>query len=573
MAKVLAVFFGIAVCILLIAIGYYFLWPRDQGEVSIALSAPTSARVGEPFSLKVNYSNNGAKPVREAKLIVYIPEGMAFVGKSTDVRFVEQFIGDLSPGTLNNTEYMLIATNGVQTVKHIDAKIAYTSGINTNVQFESKVGADVEIGQPLVTLSFETPEKVFNGQGFEATVNYENSSDIDLDKVRLKMDYAPIFQFTKANPAPNKSNNSWDLGPLKRGEKKKVVITGGVLGSAESSFQFKASLSADFNGQTYPANVQEVNLSIAPSPLTLQPKLNQGGPEYVSKAGEFLDYVISYRNNAAVTLENVQISAVLTGEMYDFTQAKSNALFNSVTNTFVWNTANTPELAAVAPHQGGTVTLHLNTKNVYPIHRTNDKNYVLKLQAQIESQTVPDQTGGTKTVTVATLENKVAGRITVSAAGYYRDSGAGVVNSGPYPPRVNKPTQYSVHWTLKNYATDVANVRVSAFVQSNTRFIKVVKSTIGALPKFNAASGEVAWEIGNIPATGGVIGGKIEAIFQIETTPAVNQVGQVISILGPTKLEADDSFVGQKLTASDVEVTTQLPDDVTVANTEHDVKP
>jgi hypothetical protein len=171
------------------------------------------------------------------------------------------------------------------------------------------------------------------------------------------------------------------------------------------------------------------------------------------------------------------------------------------------------------------------------------------------------------------MENKVAGLITVGAAGYFRDAPSGAVNTGPFPPRVNQPTKYTIHWVLKNYSTDVTNIHAAAFLQSNTRFVKVLKSSIGAQPKFNPSSGEITWDIASLPATKGVVGEAVEAIFQIENTPAVNQVSQNVPLVGITRVEAEDTFTGQKLTNTDGEITTQLPDDLTLVDIDHDVKP
>ena len=45
--------------------------------------------------------------------------------------------------------------------------------------------------------------------------------------------------------------------------------------------------------------------------------------------------------------------------------------------------------------------------------------------------------------------------------------------------------------------------------------------------------GEITWTIPYIPATTGVISPPAQTVFQITNTPAVNQVGQTITLLGP----------------------------------------
>ncbi len=572
MKKFLAILLGAGFCALLVAVALYVM-PREQGEVKLSVSAPSAVKIGEPFAAEVSFMNEGAASAKDARISLSLPEHISLVGSPAEVRFAEYDIGELGPQGLGKQSFTLIATGGTQTVKHVEVKVSYVGGPNGRTQFEALGGFDLEIGQPAITLSFETPENVFSGQNFDVVLTYENASPADFDRVRLALDFPPVFQFTKSDPKPSQSNNRWELGTLRRGEKKQVVISGAVIGAAETYFRIPAKLSAEFSGRSYTVAEQEVTTGISTSPLALSIEVNREQLGYVARAGEFLDYAFVYKNNSPIVLENLTVTAVMTGEMYDFKSAATSGFFNSLTNTFTWNAANTPGLAQIRPGGSGFVNLRVSLKGDFPISRLSDKNYTLKVRAQIESPTVPEQTGATKTISVATLENKVQGKLTVDASAYYRDADANVVNSGVFPPRVNQATQYTVHWKLRNYSTDVSNVKVSAFLLSNTRFIRVVKSTAGTQPRFNAASNEVRWDIANLAATKGALGDPIEVVFQIENVPALNQVGQSVPLISETVVEADDNFVERKLRSTDRELDTNLPDDQSLIGTDHEVKP
>ena len=97
---------------------------------------------------------------------------------------------------------------------------------------------------------------------------------------------------------------------------------------------------------------------------------------------------------------------------------------------------------------------------------------------------------------------------------------------------------------------------------------------MGTLPVFDADAGLVTWEIPTLPATKGIVSQAAEAVFQIEATPAVNQVGQSMPVLGETKIEAQDVFTGLALNESDAALTTDLPDDKTIpTDADRRVKP
>jgi hypothetical protein len=165
---------------------------------------------------------------------------------------------------------------------------------------------------------------------------------------------------------------------------------------------------------------------------------------------------------------------------------------------------------------------------------------------------------------VVSDQNKVGGEITVAAKGYWRDAATGILNSGPYPPKVNQATQYTIHWIVTNYSDDAQNVAVAATLQSGTTCTGQIQSNMPTAPTCNSATGLVQWTIPTVPATTGITGPPAEAVIQVVNTPAVNQVGGSITLFGPTTLTAMDAFTGETLQASDGAITTDLPDDTTL---------
>jgi len=67
-------------------------------------------------------------------------------------------------------------------------------------------------------------------------------------------------------------------------------------------------------------------------------------------------------------------------------------------------------------------------------------------------------------------------------------------------------------------------------------------------------------------ATKGVISQQPEVIFQVEVTPAANQLNQFITFLGDTAVTGKDNFTGTQLNDTGRALTTELPDDQTIGN-------
>lgn len=564
-------FVAVLVVVLVASAAYYFLKPRGA-NVGLDFSKPNQVLLGDTFIFSVSASNYSDSILKGAKVSLLLPDGVSFAGQSQGQRATEETIGDLGPGSITPKEFNLIATSGANSVKHLEAKLTYSTAENPNTQFEYREGVDLLVSQPAVSVNITAPQSVFSGQDFEIQMAYLNNTSHDFKNLHLKVDYPPIFKFKRSTvTADSPSNTSWDLGTLSAASGGTISITGNIVGQEKSFFGFNVSVSADFSGVTYVINTQSVNLSISPAPLSLEVILHNG-LDYVAKLEDGLNYSINFKNNSDVVMQNVNISAKLVGEMFDFQKLQSDAALNSLTNALSWSPASTAALTNLAPGQSGSVDFHIQVKNVFPIRFISDKNYTLKVQAQIESPTVPPATTAEKTISVAAIENKVAGKFDLAAEAYWRDASSGILNRGPYPPKVNQPTQYTIHWRVVNYATDVSNLVVSAYLQSGARFTGKIKSSIASVPSYDPNSGLVSWNIGSVPATKGVISAPLEAVFQVEATPAINQVNRSVPLLSESKAEGTDSFTGLSMSARAQQLDSSVPYDKTVSSQDRTVK-
>lgn len=552
--------------IILVGGGFlYFVY--YQGGLSrgleIAITGPEKVSIGLPFEIKVEAANVSQSPLEEVRLSINLPVGIAFLGsppaKNVDFRDLKT----INPGRTVEQTIRLIALSDENTFKRIEAAATFLSG-NLSSRFEKKETYDLAVGNYGITLDIATPQSIFSGEPFDIELSYKNVSDTDLDNLRLKMEYPPTYTLVKAALPPDIGNNIWVLGGLRKGSENKFRINGKMLGPEGAFFDIKATIEAGYLGQNYPININVATLSIATSPLSLRVSLNEE-PDYIARAGDPLNYTITYSNNTDVALRDVVIRAQLVGGMFDFGTLSTNGTFRSLDSTLIWNASNLSNLSALSPGQSGSVSFSLRAKQIYPIRRLSDKNFILKVTGTIESPTVPNFVAADKTVGFATLETKVAGQADVETRVFFRDSAAGVANSGPWPPKANRATQYTVHWLITSQGTDLRDVEVKAFLGGNARFIKVIKSAGNSAPVYNDRTQEVIWTISKVPATTGVISGPLEAIFQIEATPSSTDVGRYIELIKDTFLKAVDDFTGLDLSDVDNAVTTQLPDDPTVS--------
>ncbi len=532
-------FFWTLIIIGLIALfagGFYFYQYFTTRDVALSLKTLENVYTGVPFNLEVELSNNSDKPLNDVKLSMILPEGTALLGEDINKRVYNQSFGNLEKNAVLSEKIPVIVFGGEQSLKKFEVVASYfPPSLGPKARFETIRSVEVSAREPAIKFDLIAPQKVLNNEDFEIEINYQNISGIDLPGVELELQYPQVFTFINADPKPTSGNNFWKIGGLaKNAEMKTIVLSGKALGAEQSFFEIKSVLRVEFFGQKYLIAEKTSSINIASSPLSLSIGV-EGQNSEIAFPNSSLRYKIVFRNNSNIGLNDAVIKAKLIGEMFNVQELRTSGFFDSRNNTIVWNAANTPALRLIPPESQGTVEFEIKTKELYPLKRLSDKNFVLKVEAEISSPTVPYYVASDKTIGLTNSEIKVAGAVVLNAGASYL--------KGYWPPKVNKPTTFTIKWMIKNYSTDISNVEVKAFLQSGVRFIGNAKSNVNSVPIYNERTQEIIWQIAQIPATKGVISKPVEASFQVEAIPNITQLGEKMPLMSQTILEAFDEFV------------------------------
>ena len=528
----------------------------------MVLNAPEEVLIGVPFDLRIELSNQSGNVLKGAALTVTLPEGAVFVGSGEDKLIAKKDLGDIGEGSLVSETYQVVFLKGRDSRQKIQAAVSYLPA-NLGSRFESSEEAEVAVRDSGAAVELVGPPSVLNSEEFDLEVVYRNVSEADFKDLELKLEYPANFSFLSSTIRPDKGRDTWLLGDLRKGSEGTFTIRGSLIGTPESSAEFKINLKTSLGGRQYNLETKPFSLTIAPSPLSLTVNLNEK-TDYIAKPGDNLNYVISYVNNTDTALRAVTIRAQLVGEMFDFNYLNTNAIFRLEDNTLIWNPQNNPPLGTVAPNSAGFVKFSIKAREQYPIRRFGDKNFVLKINAEIESPTAPASMAAAKTFNIAKLESKVSGNIKIASKAYFRDAASGIINKGVMPPRVGQPVNFTVHWLLENFASDVSNLEVRAALPAGVKFTGVAKSNFGPQPFWDENNSQVVWQIDKLPANKGAIDEPAEAVFQIEAVPGGEFVGKYFPILGETTIKTLDNFTNEEVIKTAAPLTTALPDDATV---------
>ncbi|OGY98299.1 MAG: hypothetical protein A2855_01165 [Candidatus Liptonbacteria bacterium RIFCSPHIGHO2_01_FULL_57_28] len=570
---VLGTILGLIVLAGAVFAAYYIYFRKPVPNLTLQVSKPDQVLLGEPFRVTVAYTNESDQNLEEAAIVVTAPDGASIMGLHPTARLGQQDVGLLGPQQIGAKTFDFIVTEGEDSVKQISISFKYRlEGGGPGPGLEKTATADIAVGAPAIVLNFSVPQKIFAGQMFDMDIAYQNNSKTPFQNTNLIIDYPQVFQFQSASSSPTSENHIWGLGTLEPGTQGGITVTGSVGASQQTYLTMATHMQVELNGQRYDLASKTAPIGIQSTPLAISIVANRKS-NYIAALGETIFYTLNYRNNSEFSLQNIVIEAALDGEMFDLTTLRSPGSLDSVRNTVTWNAGTAPALRNLAPRQSGSVDFSINLKGIWPIQAADDKNFSVQVSSTIQSLSVPPGITAEQTLSSGNTITKISGQTTVNTSVYYKEPAASsstissstvsttVVNTGPYPPKVNQPTQYTVHWKIVNYSTDAKNVRVMATLLSGARMLKVVRSNAETSPVFDSRTGQVSWDIPIIPAGQGVLGEPLEAVFQIEATPAANQSGRSIPLIGETTLKATDGFTGVNLTSKSAARDSSLPDD------------
>lgn len=568
--KIILAATGLVVILGAIAAYMFFGAGADEGLL-VKIAVPDQIESGVPVDLIVQIENGSGSDLKDAQVSVALPDNVIFVGVPGSRTVENRTIGSLADGEIKKESFSVMAVGSENTVALFKASVSYVPGALRS-RFQKDVGKEVVVASSGLSLSIGVPGKVLSGEEFVAEINFKNSSKVGFDDVDLLFKYPYGYTFKSADQASaTEAGTTWKIGSLPPGAEGKIKVKGYFVGQDNSNFDLSCAINALVGEGRYDVVTGLASITLAPSPISV--RVNADGlSNKAITAGQIVTYRVTYTNNTDIPLKDVIVSAKPVGEMFELKTVNSDGVLRASDNSIIWNASRVSDLASLAPGATGVVTFSIATKSTFPISRLNSKNFTVTVKAQAESKTVPANVSAERSMGMGEATNKFRGALGFIATGLYRDADSGIVNSGMMPPKVGERTQFTIHWILKNTSTDVKDVNLKTFLGPNTRYTGVYKSSTGSAPVYNDRTQEFSWSVPNIVATKGIISSPVELIFQVEFTPALDQIGEYPQLVVPVTGSYTDVFVEETRELKEDAITILLPDDKTIVNIDRRVK-
>ena len=231
--------------------------------------------------------------------------------------------------------------------------------------------------------------------------------------------------------------------------------------------------------------------------------------------------------------------------------------YNSADNTITWDQNTLPDLASVDPGANGTLGFTFSAQSLY-------QGGTLASDPQIDmdvSISGKEPQEGTYSQDVNSIEHKtvkLTSDFQIAGDAFY--SIGPFTNSGPFPPKVDGKTTYTIKLSMTSSANDISNVVAKAALPPYVHFLSMVNPTTEDI-HIDPVSGNLVWNVGTVPKGSGFTGNPRTVYFQVELDPSATQLGTAPVLVNSISASGTDTYTNTALSSTWKEITTRLLND------------
>jgi len=519
----------------LIAVALYFILSGSNiispKNINIEIKGPIYAEGGKVANFNVFIENKNKTALELADLIFEFPEN-SFSGDGSALTRSRYSLGKINSGETVDKSIEIAFFGLENEEKKINVTLEYRLA-DSNAIFAKDQSYTLKISSPPIGLSMSLPPEANSKQELDMKIETVSNAEVLAKNLSLQMTYPAGFQFIGAEPRPSLGNNTWSLGDLASLQKKEIIIKGFIEGQDLENKAFNASVGVfDENRVLKSYGAASQTIVIKKSPINLSLFISGYDLEKnIARPGDSINAELRWLNNLPVNVRDANIELNIAGD----------ALSDQSNKKIIWNPSNLQALSSVPPGGTGEARFNFSIKDPLPVETAVSKNFSLILEAKISGLETSEQGENLEIANDVKKEIKIASSLQLTAMGLYY-SGP-FKNSGPLPPKVGKETTYTVSWSLGSNSNDFSKVKITTFLPSYVRWLNVISPADSGL-EFNERDNTITWETGDVPAGSGIILPAKEVSFQIGFTPNLNQKGSSPILVGETKLEGYDNFIG-----------------------------
>jgi len=524
----------------------------SSNNVDMTITGPSTVAGGDPTNWSVSVQNKNKTDIQFVDLIAQFPAGTKDPSAPTqDLGKKDISLNTIKAGQIAQGTFAAIFFGAAGAAETIKFTVEYRTA-DSNAVFYKEKDVQVSINSSPISVSIGGLDSVNSGQPMTLALTVSSNSTNILSNVALELNYPFGWTTIATDPNPSVAQNIWNLGDLAPGATTTISISGSINGQNGDQDAIRAiagianaqgSIGTIITSATHTVSIEKPFLAAA---LSLD---GQNSDTYAAPAGKTINAIIDWQNTSSTRITNGQIVVALSGEAFDPSSVEtSDGYFDSRSDTITWSGGRVSDLSAIAP--GASGELHFSFASLPTLTNTSNASVSLDLSAsgeRIDESNVSQNISSESTRNVKIVSNiSLASRAVRSSL---------ISNTGPFPPKVNQTTDYTIIWTAAETSNGVSGAKVSATLPPDVLFTGV-SSPSNADISYSSSTGSFIWNLGSLAA-----GATAELDFQVALTPSANQINSVPTLVGPAIIQGTDNFASVTVEASAPSLTTLIGSD------------
>ncbi len=534
-------------------------------NIDILVSGPASIAGGEELPLDIQVKNNNSVNLQVVDLHIEYPDGTKNpLDQSTDMKNFSQILGDISAGQSKKLLVKSILFGEENSQKTVKLAVEYRIA-GSNTVFSKEKDFNVFISSSPVSINVSGPSEINTNQLTDFSIDVNSNSANIVKNLILKVDYPFGFNLSSSNPKSSSFDGSvFALGDLAPGAKRNIRISGTVAGQDGEQRVFKFTVG---NPNKTDDTIVGTSLAIYSSIVSLKKSSigldlsvnDQSGDNIAIDAGNKNTVVINWKNNLAEQIYDMSVNIKVSGQALNKASVNvENGFYNSFNNSIVFDKGNNPIFSTVNSSDEGNLKFDFSTLLPSSNSSISFGNSTIKFDISVMGNRTGSNESSPEVLYSNTKTLKISSNLKLLSRGF-RTVGP-FENSGPFPPKVDNETTYTITWTVSDSFNNVMGARVSAFLPPNVKWTGYTSPDSENIT-YDGGTGEVVWNIGDMKSGIGVSSSARIASFQVSITPSITQIGSEINLLNEATISGTDAFSGERIGEVKSPVTTNITSD------------
>lgn len=534
----------------------------STGKISIIVQGATVVNSGSTVPLAMRIANRNPVSIEGAKLYITYPTG-TFIkneeGIAVPARRDEVFFGVIESGEILNHAFTPILFGRSGEAKEVQYELEYDiAGVAQSQKIRDVY--EVLLRESPVLISRPKYTNPVAGKEMKFTFEIQSNAPEDLPATYVDVSYPNGFTPNRNgfDPVPsNVDGTRWEIIGLKPGVKKTINVTGTIRSSeGESQGVAVRAFVSPSGKQTEAVEVasEEDVLIVGKAFLSVDMLLNDRLEDYiVVDPGAEVEGVIRWKNQDSAKLENIAITATITGTGIDETSVRvgDGGSFDEIRKQMVWDRESTRSLLVAGAGKTGELSFTFETLPDR-IEFAQEQKYV---QIVVSAQAERSETRAVESVRDVSV-GQVRLRSVLQVVGNTLFGSSELQNSGPLPPQVGRETTFVLKYFVKNSGNRMADFKMVIPLGLRVEMTGEVSGIASSEWEYDEENRSVQVHLPLLAAGGPQSSRSIE--FQVSVEPRREDVGRYLALTQGSTYNAYDTFVNESVRERFGQLTTQI---------------